>query len=180
MNVWLRLKSTRYRSVPEKSWRRWISQPGERKGRVGQLIGFVMGAEDLHDMTVRFTELHATELAPFRRDLKFMKRAVSTAPLLGLLGTVTGMLSTFAGLASGSGGQQTMDMVASGISEALITTETGLVIALVGLFLQFHLSRQSEKYDTFLAKLETACTQYLCIWRKTRGAIGGEPAVQGS
>jgi biopolymer transport protein ExbB len=180
VNVWLRLKGTRYRSVSEKKWRRWISQPGERKGRVGQLIGFVMGAEDLHDMGARFTELHATELAPFRRDLRFMKRAVSTAPLLGLLGTVTGMLTTFAGLASGSGGQKTMDKVASGISEALITTETGLVIALVGLFLQFHLSRQSEKYDTFLARLETACTQYLCVWIKTRGSIGDDRAAQTS
>ena len=97
-----------------------------------------MSARTLEEMGVRFREVYATEIAPFTRDLKFMRRAVSTAPLLGLLGTVTGMLSTFHALAIGAGGQKTMDMVAGGISEALITTETGLVIALPGLFFQYH------------------------------------------
>ena len=73
-----------------------------------------------------------------------MKICVSAAPLMGLLGTVTGMLATFAALASGSGGDKTMSLVAEGISEALITTETGLVIALPGLFLQYQLTRKLE------------------------------------
>jgi len=90
-----------------------------------------------------------------------MKICVSTAPLLGLLGTVTGMLATFGALASGSGGEKTMGMIAGGISEALITTETGLVIALPGLFFQYQLSREYERYKAFLAHLETVCTQKL-------------------
>jgi len=40
-----------------------------------------------------------------------------------------------------------MDLVAGGISEALITTETGLVIALPGLFFQYHLSRERSKCE---------------------------------
>ncbi len=90
-----------------------------------------------------------------------MKICVSAAPLLGLLGTVTGMLATFGALASGSGGDKTMGLVAKGISEALITTETGLVIALPGLFFQYQLARRHERYKTFLAHLETVCTQTL-------------------
>jgi hypothetical protein len=88
-----------------------------------------------------------------------MKVCVSAAPLVGLLGTVTGMLSTFGALSSGSGGEKTMSMVAGGISEALITTETGLVIALPGLFLQYQLSRKHERYVAFLAHLQTVYTQ---------------------
>jgi biopolymer transport protein ExbB len=88
-----------------------------------------------------------------------MRVCVTAAPLFGLLGTVTGMLTTFGALASGSGGDQTMGMVADGISEALITTETGLVIALPGLFFQYQLRRGPEKYKAFLVHLETACTQ---------------------
>ncbi|MEK9985703.1 MAG: MotA/TolQ/ExbB proton channel family protein, partial [Opitutae bacterium] len=55
----------------------------------------------------------------------------SAAPLMGLLGTVMGMLATFDGLTSNIG--RTIELVASGISEALITTQTGLVIAIPGL-----------------------------------------------
>ena len=95
------------------------------------------------------------------RDLRVMKICVSAAPLVGLLGTVTGMLSTFSALASGSGGEKTLGLVAGGISEALITTETGLVIALPGVFFHFHLVRRSERYRAFLAHLESVCAQRL-------------------
>ena len=52
-----------------------------------------------------------------------------------------------------------MSLVAEGISEALVTTETGLVIALPGLFFQYQLVRKHERYKAFLAHLETVCTQ---------------------
>ena len=172
LNVWLNLKSRGARSVPESKWRSWIGNPGERKGFVGELIGYVMGATSLESLRVRFTELHASEVAPFARDLRFMKRAVSSATLLGLLGTVTGMLTTFSALAAGSGGVKTMDLVAGGISEALITTETGLLIALPGLFFQYHLSRERDHYEAFLAHLETACMQHLCLSRGSAKAGG--------
>jgi biopolymer transport protein ExbB len=153
-------------AVRESEWREWIGHPEKRVGVVGDLLGFVLSAETLEEMNVRFTEIQQSQIEPFRRDLRFMKRAVSTAPLLGLLGTVTGMLNTFGALAAGTGGEKTMNMVASGISEALITTETGLVIALPGLFFQYHLSRDKDRYETFLAKLETACAQFFCVRRQ--------------
>ena len=100
-------------------------------------------------------------MQPFERDLRVMKVCVSAAPLVGLLGTVTGMLSTFGALSSGSGGDKTMTLVAAGISEALVTTETGLVIALPGLFFQYQLRRGFESYKAYVAHLETICTQTL-------------------
>jgi biopolymer transport protein ExbB len=54
-----------------------------------------------------------------------------------------------------------MGMIAKGISEALITTETGLVVALPGLFFRYQLVRKHERYKAFLAHLETVCTQKL-------------------
>lgn len=158
--LWLRIRSRRVR-VPERVWSRWIDDPRDRRGVVGEVIRFVMAARTLHELGIRFSEVRSTELAPFTRDLRLLKRAVSTAPLLGLLGTVTGMLTTFHALAAGSGGDKTMEAIALGISEALITTETGLVIALPGLFLQFHLTRQRERYAAFLTHLETRCAQHL-------------------
>jgi len=161
MNIWLKLSHKGFTSVREKTWRRWIDHPRERRGPIGDLLNFVTGGNSIQDTTTFFEELHVSEIAPFERDLRVMKICVSAAPLLGLLGTVTGMLTTFAALASGSGGDKTMGMIADGISEALITTETGLVIALPGLFFQYQLVRKHERYKAFLAHLETVCTQKL-------------------
>jgi len=63
------------------------------------------------------------------------------APLLGLLGTVTGMIATFDVLAVfGTGNAKAM---AGGISEALITTQTGLMVALPGLYMKGFLDRRA-------------------------------------
>ncbi len=158
-SIFFRIRAKGYLHVSEKKMKKWIKNPGIGKGAVGKMIRFVMGAETLPQIATFFDELHQTEIAPFDRDLKAMQTCVSTAPLLGLLGTVTGMLATFAALATGSGGDKTMGMVASGISEALITTETGLLVALPGIVFQYKLAREHEQYKAFLAHLQTVCTQ---------------------
>lgn len=161
LSMWLRLSGKGFTTIREKTWRHWINHPELRKGPIGELLDFVTGGSSVKDTAVFFEELRTTEIAPFVRDIRVMKICVGVAPLLGLLGTVTGMLATFSALASGSGGDKTMGMVASGISEALITTETGLVIALPGLFFQYLLVRKFERYKAFLAHLETVCNQKL-------------------
>lgn len=161
VHVHLRLRAKGFLSIREHVWRRWIDHPAERKGSIGQMLDFVTGGLTIKQTATFFEELRTTEIAPFERDLKVMKVCVGAAPLLGLLGTVTGMLATFDALASGSGGEKTMGLIAAGISEALITTETGLVIALPGLLFQYQLTRKYERYKAFLAHLETTCTQSL-------------------
>lgn len=173
VHVHLRLRQKGFLSVPEKTWRRWIDHPEERRGPIGAILDRVTGARTLGQTIDQFEQLRATETVPFERDLRVMKICVSAAPLVGLLGTVTGMLATFGALSTGSGGDQTMAMIAEGISEALITTETGLVIALPGLFFQYQLVRKAERYKAFLAHLETVCTQI--VYRRLRR--GSEPRI---
>ena len=156
-----KLFSKGFGSVPEHVWRRWIDNPAERKGPIGKILDFTTSGTSLKHMGVLFDQVRRAELVPFDRDLLVMRICVGAAPLVGLLGTVTGMLATFGALASGAGGQKTMDLVASGISEALITTETGLVIALPGLFFQYQLARKHQKYKAFLAHMEVVCSQSL-------------------
>jgi len=67
----------------------------------------------------------------------------SAAPLLGLLGTVSGMITTFNVISVfGTGNSRAM---AAGISEALITTQAGLVVAVPGLVLGAMLYRRAEQ-----------------------------------
>ncbi len=160
-SIFFRIRGKGYLHVSEMKMKKWIKRPDTGRGPVGRMIRFVMGAKTLDEIAIYFEELQQTEIAPFERDLKVMQTCVSVAPLLGLLGTVTGMLATFAALATGSGGDKTMGMVASGISEALITTETGLLVALPGLIFQYKLARENEEYKAFLAHLQTVCTQRL-------------------
>jgi biopolymer transport protein ExbB len=166
-HVWLRLREKGFLSVPQKTWRRWLYAPGERRGPpersgpIRELLAFVTGIRTLEGLATSFQGLRKSEVAPFERDLRMIRICVGVAPLLGLFGTVTGMLYTFNALAEGSGGEKTMGLVAKGISEALITTETGLVIALPGLFFQYQLTRKFERYKAFLAHLETVCAQKL-------------------
>lgn len=158
-SVYFRLRSKGFQSLPERTWRRWIDHPLERRGRIGEMMDGLSEATSLEEVNTHFEELRATETVPFERDLLVMKICVNCAPLVGLLGTVTGMLATFGALSSGSGGDKTMEMIAAGISEALITTETGLVIALPGLFFQYQLGRMHQSYKAFLAHLDSVVTQ---------------------
>jgi biopolymer transport protein ExbB len=180
-HIMLKLYAKGFHKVPEHVWMSWIKNPQDRKGPIGRMLDYVFSAnssvKSLEENATVFTELRTIETVPFERDLKVMQICVSAAPLLGLLGTVTGMLSTFGALASGSGGDKTMGMVAKGISEALITTETGLVIALTGLFFHYQLVRLHNRYKNFLIHLETICTQK--VYRRLRkGKNFKVPAVE--
>jgi len=149
------------RGSAERAWARWSRQPDRPRGPLQRLIADAMACRTLHEMETFFGLLVSAEIGPFTRNLQIMKVCVSTAPLLGLLGTVTGMLTTFGGLAKGGGGDKTMGIIASGISEALITTETGLVVALTGLMIQFFLNRQHQRYETVVTHIETLCMRAL-------------------
>ena len=99
-NVYFKLRAKGFQSIPERTWRRWIDHPLERRGKVGELMDVVTDATTLEEINIYFDELRATETVPFERDLLVMKICVSCAPLVGLLGTVTGMLATFGALSS--------------------------------------------------------------------------------
>lgn len=97
--------------------------------------------EDLDRNIIESLRLRQEEF--LSKDTKTIAILAGVAPLLGLLGTVGGMISTFAVISQfGTGNAKAL---ASGISEALITTQTGLIVAVPGLFLANYLSRRSKK-----------------------------------
>lgn len=79
---------------------------------------------------------------PLQRGLPLIAIASASAPLLGLLGTVTGMIHTFKLInLFGTGDARSL---ATGISEALVTTEFGLIVAIPALILHALLSRKVQ------------------------------------
>ena len=78
------------------------------------------------------------------RRLSMLGTIATVSPLLGLLGTVVGMITAFTGLTESSGANP--DLLAAGISQALITTAFGLLIAVPGLVLH----RYFEQKITYL------------------------------
>ena len=87
--------------------------------------------------------------------LRYSSALLVAAPLLGLLGTVMGMLHTFRGL-SQQAGLETAATVADGVARALITTQTGLMIAIPALFVTQWIRRVFESREQLLVEQRVA------------------------
>lgn len=90
------------------------------------------------------------EFAKMQRGEKFLETTVAVAPLLGLLGTVTGLIRTFENLNIGSGNAIDASKAAAGIGEALITTAAGTVVAIFALLVfRVMVTLQARQMDYF-------------------------------
>ncbi|MBW4523297.1 MAG: MotA/TolQ/ExbB proton channel family protein [Scytolyngbya sp. HA4215-MV1] len=91
------------------------------------------------------------EFARMRKGDKLLETVAALAPLLGLLGTVTGLIVTFTNLnIGGAGSAADTSKAAAGIGEALITTATGMVVAIISLFtFRTSITLQAQQTDYF-------------------------------
>ena len=151
-------RQRRFRHLNDETVTNWVADPEQGEGEVGEIIRYTQDeVQKVDEVHSRFSEVFASRLPFFERRLIFLNTLVATAPLLGLLGTVMGMLMTFKGLSVGGG--KLVDVVASGISEALITTEMGLLIAVPGYFMAYAIKRRKDEYEAFLVRLESLTLQ---------------------
>jgi len=142
-------------------WWEWVRNPEAARGGVADVIRYTQSdVSSARQVRNRFDEVRLARLALIERRTRLVNSLVAAAPLLGLLGTVMGMLRTFYGIAT-SAGSETVGGVASGISEALVTTQTGLTIALPGLFLVMVIQRRKHKLEANLARLESLTLSHL-------------------
>lgn len=94
-----------------------------------------------------------------RKYSKMVMTLVAIAPLIGLLGTVIGMIETFDSLASASLFSQSGG-IAGGISQALFTTQLGLVVAVPGVIIGRLLDRRSHVIELELEQIkDILCTE---------------------
>ena len=113
--------------------------------------------------TVRDVILDAgrQETPRLERNLVWLETIAGVAPLLGLLGTVLGMIKTFASIsAAGLGDPQ---VLSEGISEAMITTAVGLGIGIPTLVAYNLLAARTEAY---VVEIESHASRLLARWRR--------------
>lgn len=137
-------------------WHEWIQDPNKAEGRMAEALTYVLHGPKLSIKTVsrRFEEIRMNLVLSIDRRLLVINTLVAAAPLAGLLGTVTGMLAMFTGLSQGTG-PAGMEKVADGMQQALITTQTGLTIALPGLFIGLIIKSKRDRIAGTLKRLES-------------------------
>ena len=113
-----------------------------------QLLGKSENAETMRMVVGQVMEDYSAQaMSVVNKRLDVLTTIGMAAPLLGMTGTVTGMIASFAGLAeagsTGGGG----GAVAAGIAEALITTAAGLLIALAAVIPQSVFNRWSDEIE---------------------------------
>ncbi|MDG1892072.1 MAG: MotA/TolQ/ExbB proton channel family protein [Verrucomicrobiota bacterium] len=99
-----------------------------------------------------FLEMTNEYLPPINQRIRFLGIMITIGPLIGLLGTVTGMLSTFDGMIFGQG--EKFENVVHGISEALITTQTGLIISIPAMAILSVIIQRRNRLRRSIARLE--------------------------
>ncbi|WP_404786777.1 MotA/TolQ/ExbB proton channel family protein [Altericista sp. CCNU0014] len=121
------------------------------------------------------------EFVRMRKGDKLFETVVAVAPLLGLLGTVTGLIHTFSNLQIGGGGGATSESAskaAAGIGEALITTAGGMIVAIIALiFFRIFVSLQAQQMDYFTEVGNELELTYRQIWCELKSFKGGPSSL---
>ena len=143
---------------------RWVALTGDSRKVSAQLkreaastdnpLGRVLAAyesnkgADTETMELKLSEAALKEMPSLTKGLLFIKVVAAVAPLMGLLGTVTGMIKTFQVITLYGAGDP--KMMAGGISQALMTTVLGLCVAIPMVLLHTVVSGQSRKIVNIL------------------------------
>lgn len=122
------------------------------------------GGQSVVGMEKSFEEADSHYLVPLKHWQTFVAVAAGVAPLLGLLGTVTGMISTFDVITLFGNGDP--KLLSGGISVALITTEVGLVVSIVLMFVHYLMKHRFEQIAETVEEyasvaITRACSYYV-------------------
>ena len=124
--------------------------------QVGGMFGFF-------DMQSAMQEVSERQISKLYRKLEYLSFIAATAPMLGLLGTVTGMITAFNKIAA-TQGSANPSQLAGGISQALVTTCMGLVVAIPAMFF---VSFFRNRIDEFVAETESIVEKLMGRFRKS-------------
>ena len=116
---------------------------------------------DVQDYEFILKEITIKETSPYESRLNLLASVISISPMLGLLGTVTGMIRAFTNISKYGAGDAAI--VADGIAEALLTTAAGLMIAIPVIVVYNYLNRRLEKMEN---EIDDIVTNIINIFRR--------------
>jgi biopolymer transport protein ExbB len=144
---------------------------GYKKSHVARVLGGALGEVKplLQDGSVTVADINSAERAvernmliivsELKRGLAVLATVGATAPFVGLLGTVMGIVNAFQGMAvSGAGG---LGSVSAGISEALITTAFGLIVAIPAVWFFNYFSTKIDNLSVEMTYTSKEMIDYL-------------------
>ncbi len=106
------------------------------------------GILDVPSMEKAMEEAAVEETSAGLQSISYLSIIAQIAPMLGLLGTVSGMIKAFQKI--GQGGMGKPELLAGNIGEAMVTTATGLLIGIPAMFLYFYLK---NRYSANISRL---------------------------
>ena len=121
------------------------SSEADKKNPLGRILSVYSAeiAQDVETLALKLDEAILREIPKIERGLITLAVLAAIAPMLGLLGTVSGMIETFQSITLfGTGDPKLMS---GGISQALVTTELGLAVAIPILLIHSALSSKSNR-----------------------------------
>ena len=159
--------NTLTRLIAERSYLKAVDFCERNPGPFTDLVGAMVENRNApyEELKEILEERGRHELLGLQRGLPALATIVAGAPLLGLLGTVLGMFKIFRVVADS--GSQITDQLSTGISQALITTATGLIIAIPILFVHSFLEARAVG---ILADVESEIMGMLHLVRRPRPA----------
>lgn len=137
--------------LDSRDWKRLLRSPERSSDAFKQLVASLAASADPRRM---LEECARRLFARQERRFPLVFVMISAAPLLGLLGTVSGMFSTFSGMSTNRS-EAPIDVISAGIFEALITTETGLVIGVPTFIVCAWLKSRHDSLVTRYQQLES-------------------------
>lgn len=152
------LSKMRKALVVNKSIRDGVKVCEEYRGPVASIVkaGLLKYGAPKEDVEKTIENAALYEMSRLERGLAVLSTTATVAPLLGFLGTVAGMINSFDALAEA--GLSNPGLVAAGISEALITTATGLAIAIPA---QLAYNYFMSRINKFVRDIETSTNMLL-------------------
>ncbi len=115
----------------------------QSKDSIARILVYTLTNKE-YSLSNAFIRASSEELARYQQGMATLDTVITAAPLLGLLGTVTGMMRTFGALGSGDV-SSAAGQITGGVAEALIATCCGLAIAVTALMPYNYLNARAEE-----------------------------------